>query len=189
MDRERSQIGIMHLYMAVVTSCDHTWPCPRPLGSIRVSSTLRVTLSRRFGPSVSAVTNRNQRRQTLSESVWRRSVRAAKCEMSGFAPSKCEMSGFAPSKCEVSGFEPSKYAKCVNYCSGLSRCTACSRAARTVTRLLVAMTSQLACTHEPTVIMCGARRPDNGHMEFGHSANMGTPSAGVYIFSFRAACK
>ena len=60
MDRERSQIVIMHLCMAVVTSCDHTWPCPRPLGSIRVSSTLRVTLSRRFGPSVSAVTNRSQ---------------------------------------------------------------------------------------------------------------------------------
>ena len=30
------------------------------------------------------------RRQTLSESVWRRSVRGAKCEVSGFTPAKCE---------------------------------------------------------------------------------------------------
>ena len=49
--------------------------------------------------------------------------------------------------------------------------------------------SHLECTREPTVKMCGAARPDNGHMEFGHSAKMGTPSAGVYIFSFWAACK
>ena len=80
-DRERSQIGIMHLCMAVVTSCDHTWPCPRPLGSIRVSSTLRVTLSRRFGPSVSAVTNRGQQaaRVDLTSQSCPQHARAAAC--------------------------------------------------------------------------------------------------------------
>ena len=63
------------------------------------------------------------RRQTLSESVWWRSVRAAKCEMSGFAPSKCEVSDFAYAKCEMSGFEPSKYAKCEVSGFALAKCT------------------------------------------------------------------
>ena len=64
-----------------------------------------------------------------------------------------------------------------------SRCTARSRAVVTSSRLIAMTMSHLECTREPTVKMCGAARPNNGHMEFGHSANMGTPSAGgIHIF-------
>ena len=79
--RAKSDRHYMHLCMAIVTSCDHTWPCLRPLGSIRVSSTLRVTLSRRFGPSVSAVTNRSQQaaRADITSQSCPPCARAAAC--------------------------------------------------------------------------------------------------------------
>ena len=99
MDRERSQIGIMHLCMAVVTSCDHIWPCPRPLGSIRVSSTLRVTLSRRFGPSVSAVTNRSQQaaRVGLISQSCPSCARAAACNRI-WPPERAERAGLGSAR-------------------------------------------------------------------------------------------
>ena len=41
----------------------------------------------------------------------------------------------------------------------------------------------LECTREPTVKMCGVARLDNGHSEYGHIANMGTPKRrGIHIF-------
>jgi len=111
-DRERSQIGIMHLCMAVVTSCDHTWPCPRPLGSIRVSSTLRVTLSRRFGPSVSAVTNRSQQaaRADLTSQPCPQHARAAACTRI-WPPERAERAGLGsarPPKSPVRAGRPAR---------------------------------------------------------------------------------
>ena len=83
-------------------------PCARtqPPAPVRKTVSVKLRFARPYWNKPVAA------RHSPRVTVWRRSVRAAKCEMSGFAPSKCEVSGFEPSKCEVSGFEPSKYAKC-----------------------------------------------------------------------------
>ena len=63
---------------------------------------------------------RTLRRQTLSESVWRRSVRVrkpAKCEVSGFVPplrnAKCPVSHLRNAKCPVSHLRNVRNAKCL----------------------------------------------------------------------------
>ena len=98
-------------------NCCHSWvpsPPPPTVHAAAVACTEQHATRAR---------NRPVRVPACRESVWRRSVRAAKCEMSGFAPSKCEVSNFAYAKCEMSDFEPSKYAKCEVSGFALAKCT------------------------------------------------------------------
>ena len=71
----------MYLLWPYLASCDHTWPCLMSLGSIRVTSTLGTILSSRFGPPVSAVTNRSQQaaRVGLTSQSRPPCARAAAC--------------------------------------------------------------------------------------------------------------
>ena len=71
----------MYLLWPYLASCDHTWPCLMSLGSIRVTSTLGTILSSRFGPPVSAVTNRSQQaaRADLTSQSCPQHARAAAC--------------------------------------------------------------------------------------------------------------
>jgi hypothetical protein len=73
----------MYLLWPYLASCDHTLPCQMSLGSIRVTSTLGTILSSRFGPPVSAVTNRSQqaaRADLTSQSCSQHATsRAAAC--------------------------------------------------------------------------------------------------------------
>ena len=71
----------MYLLWPYLASCDHTLPCQMSLGSIRVTSTLGTILSSRFGPPVSAVTNRSQQaaRADLTSQSCPQHARAAAC--------------------------------------------------------------------------------------------------------------
>ncbi len=107
----------------------YTGACPRERDTVRVTPGTRPALTLVVMPPVSAVTNStacswcgpswrpsgdqapSARRQTLSESVWRRSVRVRNCGVSGFAPcetAKCPVShlrNMRNAKCPVSHFE------------------------------------------------------------------------------------
>ena len=71
----------MYLLWPYLASCDHTLPCLMSLGSIRVTYTLGTILSSRFGPPVSAVTNRSQQaaREDLTSQSCSQYARAAAC--------------------------------------------------------------------------------------------------------------